>query len=568
MRRAPILATLALAACSSEESEPPPASPACEAIEIAAADGTCVRPGVPPTGCAEGFVHDGEYACDPVLPVDACSPGQIAVPGDAACRPVMPCGDGRWGDIPVEPGAHYVDASYTGTDSDGTEQRPWTRIQQALEIVPTGTLVAIARGTYAEDIWLWNKSARIWGVCPAEVEIVGTGVEVSTVLIGHPGASVSELHGVAVTGPNTGVAVSGVDNVWLDRLWVHDTGNRGLAAQTDYGATALRVTDSLFEQCRELGVHVSASQVSLERSVVRATRPSAAQQGGRGINVQDCWPETGCDSILRGSLSLSDSVVEHNHEVGIYVAGSDAVVDGAVVRSTVSQLSDGTGGGGIYVQISCLPGFCEPAARSTLMLSRSLLDRNQEIGLSLIGSDMTVESSVVRDVAPRSADQLLGRGINIQDCDAIVGCTAPVPASATITSSVVARSYDVGTLVFGASLDMRLSVVRDILPSQIDGRFGDGIAVFTEITLPSTAQLSGVLVERTARAGIANFGSSIALDTTAIRCTAFDLEGEATDAPFAFEDRGGNRCGCPQESGDCLAVSAGLEPPAQFSPTR
>jgi hypothetical protein len=560
------LLTLALCACSSEESEPPPVPLTCSPLEIAAPDGSCVRPGVPPTGCAEGFVHDGEYTCEPRLPVAACSPGEIAIPGDDACRPVMPCGGGTWGDIPVEPGAHYVDASYTGVDSDGTQQRPWTRIQQALEAVPTGTLVAIARGTYAEDIWLWDKSARIWGVCPAEVEIVGTGAEASTVLVGHAGASASELHGVAVTGPNAGVAVSGVAGVWLDRLWVHDTGNQGLAVQTDYGATSMRVTDSLFEQCRELGVHVSATQVSIEKSVVRGTQPSAAQLGGRGIEVDDCWPQTGCASIIRGSLSLSESVVEQNHEIGIFVAGSDAMVDGAVVRSTLPQPADGTGGGGIYVQISCLPGFCEPTARSTLTLRRSVLDQNQEIGLSLIGADMTVESTVVRNVAPRGIDQVLGRGITIQDCDAAVGCASPVAAAATITSSLVAGSYDVGTWVFGSSLEMNLTVVRDTLPQQIDGRFGDGIAVFTQLTLPSSALLSGVLVERSARAGIANFASSIALGTTAIRCAAFDLEGETLEVPFSFEDRGGNRCGCPQESGDCVAVSAGLEPPAQFSP--
>ncbi len=38
----------------------------------------------------------------PILPAAPCSAGQIAVPGDETCRELASCGDGTWGDIPVE----------------------------------------------------------------------------------------------------------------------------------------------------------------------------------------------------------------------------------------------------------------------------------------------------------------------------------------------------------------------------------------------------------------------------------------------------------------------------------
>ena len=116
------LAALSLLACTEDETEQPAVEPgpACtDPLEIELADGSCARPGIAPDGCAEGFVHDGEYGCEPVLPAERCPPGLMAVPGDTACRPLQTCGTGTWGDIPVDAATQYVDASYSG-NSDGT----------------------------------------------------------------------------------------------------------------------------------------------------------------------------------------------------------------------------------------------------------------------------------------------------------------------------------------------------------------------------------------------------------------------------------------------------------------
>src|SRR5262245_37523218 len=34
-------------------------------------DGACIPAGVPPDGCSEGFTHDGDRGCEPILPA-AC----------------------------------------------------------------------------------------------------------------------------------------------------------------------------------------------------------------------------------------------------------------------------------------------------------------------------------------------------------------------------------------------------------------------------------------------------------------------------------------------------------------
>jgi len=122
----------------------------CPAGTLGLDDGTCQPAGVPPELCAEGFVHDGDAACEPILPADPCPKGLMALPGETACRPVMDCGAGTWGDIPVDGETIYVDGSYLGGDSDGSQQKPWTTISAAVAAAPAGALVAVAAGSYVE----------------------------------------------------------------------------------------------------------------------------------------------------------------------------------------------------------------------------------------------------------------------------------------------------------------------------------------------------------------------------------------------------------------------------------
>src|SRR5688572_26862756 len=114
-RAARVTLAALLIACGGEEAPAvtgaPPPPEGCTAPEVALPDGRCIRPGVPLDGCAQGFEHDGQYGCRPILPAAPCPVGLMAVPGDAACRPIMACGDGTWGNIPVGSGTVYVDAS-------------------------------------------------------------------------------------------------------------------------------------------------------------------------------------------------------------------------------------------------------------------------------------------------------------------------------------------------------------------------------------------------------------------------------------------------------------------------
>ena len=334
----------------------------CAPGEATSDDGHCEPAGIPPASCGAGFASDGNRGCDAILPSDPCPAGQMAVPGESACHEVSPCADGNWGDIPIEASTQFVDASYAGTaPSDGSMTAPWTTIHQGVAAAASGAIVAIAAGSYVESVLVHGKPVRLWGKCPASVEIVGTVVAGGAVDI-RDGAAGTEVHAVAIRGKGVGVLLSGSKDVLVDHVWIHDTANRGINVQVDLGPTDVHVTSSLVEGAYDIGVGVFGSEVTIDASVVRDTRPQSDGTSGRGI---EAFTEKGA----RATLNLQSSVVSGNHEDGIEVSGSDATITSSVVSDTAPRTSDGHVGIGIYV-------LDDGTQRASLSLQTSTVERN------------------------------------------------------------------------------------------------------------------------------------------------------------------------------------------------
>lgn len=106
--------------------------------------------------------------------------------------------------------------------------------------------------------------------------------------------------------------------------------------------------------------------------------------------------------------------------------------------------------------------------------------------------------------------------------------------------------------------------MRSVLPNDTSLPMGDGISVVSSVG-PARATITRTLVDTTARAGLSSFGAILTLDGSAVRCAAIPLTGQGIGAfDYAFEDRGGNVCGCPVADGSCKLVDAALvapEPP-------
>jgi hypothetical protein len=526
-----------------------------------------------------------------ILPVEACPDRLMAVPGETSCREVAPCGDGTWGDIPNEPANQWVDASYAGGNSNGSQLQPWIRIQDAIDAVASGAIVAVAAGRYVEDLELRDKVVRLWGRCPSMVEIEGAGA-IATIVVGAS-ASASEIHGVAVRGPGAGVLATGAD-LLVDKVWIHDTGDYGVVEEISSGQVGtMTLSGSLIERATSFGAEVWGGALVIENTSIRDTAPDADGYFGRAVEVE----------IAEGqpsSLTMSGSLLERNHDIATYIYGSYARIESSVIRDTAPRALTDTRGRGLEV-------IDADGVRSALELYTSVLTGNRELTLSMRLSDAVVSSTVLRGTLRSTDDADWGRGANIQNgatiamSDSLIvgnaglgiflgGATGtferiairdpvadvptlwpgrglqvqPAPtgeaAHAVLIDSLVDNAVEIGVMFADASGSVERTLIRNALAAPANGLMGDGIAAMREDpTGPQELSIIDSRVESSVRAGVSSFGAGITIEGSTFECNPIQLAIATSKA--TFEDRGGNDCGCGAERDDCQAVGAELEPP-------
>lgn len=480
--------------------EPPDAPPidsgpeGCAPGELAEGD-LCRAPGI--ASCPEGF--DGiDGGCVAVLPEGECPSGTMAVPGDAFCHEPSPCAEGTWGDIPVEAGTHYVDGSYAGT-STGAAAQPWRSIGAAVDAAPTGSMIAVAAGTYPESISLRNKSLRIWGKCASMVHV---GSASGTTILIENDAHGSEIHTVGIGG-SFGVANGGSQNVLIDRAWIHDTASRGVLTENSLGDASTIIVGSLIERATEVGISGFGGILFVEDTVVRATRLDSGS--GRGISVR-----AGSD------LTLMNSVIEQNHDLGVLVSGSVGHVERTLIRDT--QPNAGLSGGGLAFQ---------PDSATLIPASGTVdgvvVERNQTYGVLVHGSLVALSRLTVRDTYPQQLDGSVGIGVQIQ-ADDVTGA----PADVTLEQLLSERNHYGGLAVSGAHIEASRVLVRDLFPEPASGEHGRGVLAFWDRTTHQgvTGRFRGVRIERAVEAGFFAQGVDITLEDIVVSGTYPRPDGE------------------------------------------
>ncbi len=562
----------------------------CEAGQFAA-DGSCVQPGLPPDWCTAG--PDG--GCEPLVP--SCDVGEIALPGDPNCRPLTDCGTGTWGSIPVEPDTIYVDASYQPNDSDGSAAHPFVDIQAAVDAALDDEIIAIAAGTYTQDVQIFIKEVRLWGRCPQMVHLVGQTVSPTIVIVSFR----AELRSMSVTGPGSAVAITGNSKgVLLDTMHLHDTGYGALQVAGHVNDAMVRNT--LIEGSMEYGVFALGSIVDIEDTVIRDIVPDSNGQFGDGIILQPVSE----DSVQYGvpsTLSLRNSLIERTHQSGIAAISSDAVVDRSVVRDVAPGSYEPDSGDCVLA----LPYFVERAPSVTLR--ESVFERCYGQGVYLAEGALDMNGVVVRDIAPYATDQNFGRGVTVMGNDA-------APASLRMRQSLVSNTRDSGVALFGVTahlegvrivgadadglgrygfgigavsngttslLTVRSSQVEatrhagvmtfdtevELLATSIlqsatldDGSWGDGVSILRSSS-DSTAKLAGLVIASAERAGISAIDAPIALRTTRLDCNTLHLNAETPNGGNAgYINSGGNSCGCGDAAEACKVLSSELAAPA------
>lgn len=194
-------------------------------------------------------------------------------------------------------------------------------------------------------------------------------------------------------------------------------------------------------------------------------------------------------------------------------------------------------------------------------------------------------------IAASSIDSAFGVGIYIKDAGLfnpaqIINTSAFANARGGILAVNSAVEVDHGVVfdnrvgnirLLGSLMSVKDSIIDGALPTSGTGLFGDGVMVMP-LTAPSTLHIENSVVKDSARAGISNFGSNVAIKDVLLKCNPFELMDQniskdlfgpglpAQDLLHAYDNQGGNACGCPVADGNCTSDQAGLEPAEPLDP--
>jgi hypothetical protein len=580
----------------------------CEPNEAAQPDGSCIPVGV--KDCGAGFAADGLGGCAAVVPEADCPLGQMKVLGETGCVEVHAC-SGRWGSAPIDASTVFVDATYAGNDSDGTQAKPLTSLQQAVDLAPAGGLVAVAAGDYSS--LQAAKPVVVWGACPTEVTIQGgfTSVDPVAVFASAPGV---ELHAVSLSDSLYGLVVVAPD-VLAEDVVIHDLDFYGVFVDGDFAPGAYAtIRHSAVVRATGTGVAAFNAGVTLEDVYIADTLANPDDSGGRAVALR---PGT-----VHAEIDADGLVVERSKVAGLLLRGVNGVLDRVYVADTLG-LGDGSLGSAVSITGNASAGtgifpsevaidhlLVERARRSglsfedtlatasdvtirdieidpvetvtngqalnviawtaptSLSLSHGLIERSVASGV-FVGSNgalnggqgvatVDIDGLIVHDVAPR-ADGEFGFGLYAQ-----VASDGTTQSTLTLRDSLVERVSSAGVVLLDSVGTLNRVHIRDMYATPTNNEYGDGVMIrrYFVGAPPLSFAATDVVIEHAARAGISNFGADVLVSDALLSCNTIHLNGEANyeGIQFTFTFAGDTRCGCDVEQ-DCRVLSSGLAPP-------
>lgn len=455
-----------------------------------------VAPTLPEWSCPDGWrrVADPEEpdisVCDPWPeggPQD-CADDEAHFPGERSCSPIgPPCPEGPFADDLPADGVIYVEAG-ARKGGDGSALRPFAAIEEALDAASglDETVIALSKGTFTQSRLYISRPVRLWGACTAQTIVASNSPNSGSAAV-ELASSARGLKALTITGQRGGVLVSAPADVELEGVVIRDVAAFGLAVRGGLRASEVLVRD-VPENFIGLDVagaaHAVVSRVAVERGgtvgvfvegigsdllaedlVVRGGAPGENGPLGPGLEVVD-----GAQAELTRTALFSN----HGHAIGAIAAS--VVARDLHVSRTFSE--DGVDGQSLRV------------AEGSTLVEGAVFEAGASIGIFAAwpGTDLTLRSVVVRDIAVEEGTGAFGYGVLAQDGTNLVMDRVAV-LSAT-QAGVVAR--DESTALEATDLSVRAT--RD--------READGYGAGLVVDLGARVRLQRAAMLRNAGSGI------------------------------------------------------------------
>lgn len=291
-------------------------------------------------GCGEG---EGEVTCDEV--------SFPAAPGDS--DEIL-----------------YVAAPCDAATADGSVDRPYAHIADAIEHAKPGATILIAKDTfYGESLYI-DKPLRLLGAAPgiiAESATVTLKPRVGAGVVLAPDVKDVVVRGLVIEGPKAvGVWVPSGASARLEGVMVLDTepdgdGNGGYAILASDGGH-IELADTTVRSAASVGIYLAGGTGVLDYTEVTGV------PGHGGIRVEDA----------PGSVILRNTIVDGCTEVGILVSNSTATITTAVVLHTI--VGEAGSADGIVVRRR-KNAAGEHAATAEAIITSSIVNDNARVGV-------------------------------------------------------------------------------------------------------------------------------------------------------------------------------------------
>ena len=240
----------------------------------------------------------------------------------------------------------------------------------------------------------------------------------------------------------------------------------------------------------------------------------------------------------------------------LHLNGADADIEQVLISDPQTEAG---GRSGFAMQAFPHEGTLEP---TIVAMRATRIERSKQAGIVVAGSTGTFDGLEIVDTLGTGGGAL-GVAFSV-----IVDWNIDLLGAAELRRSRVAGAHAGGVLVAGGELFVEDVEIRDVEEQANVQDFGDGLGASSLFPLSPGPQASRMIVNRSsvlgsARAGISNFGADVSVSNTFLDCNGIDLDGETVlELPFAFEDAGGNDCGCGTDRVTCKVLTTNIKPPS------
>ena len=411
-------------------------------------------------------------------------------------------------------------AAGAAAGGDGSAQKPFASLAQAVAKAGDGGTVALGKGTWIEQLQI-KKPLTVIGLCAAQTRIEAPGPGAAAVLVSAPAAAAVQLRGLAMGGPGPALVVTqgdvDVQDVALLQAVAYGVRVEGAAAHLSLARASIGAVDA---SAGTFGDGVSAAT----GAVVHLEDVSIAQVHRFGVAA------VGKAQVQALRLQVRDVQVEPaSKDFGVAIAAGDGasvlVAGGALARSRDCAVR--AAGLGVQVQLTGVD-IADVLGRPSVDDSGYGLRVEQAASVALFGcsvrgalavgalangagSTITLRGTSLADTQVRPIAQDLGWGAYAQD-----GATLHIDGS-LLTGNRAAAVHVRGA---GSHAWLRGSLIGGSLPDVHTGKMGVAVAVQDG----GQAWLAGCRLQQNRFAGAVASGTGALL--TLIGC---EIDGTTAD---------------------------------------